>query len=42
VKKAIIDVTTMIECCMIMIGFGQEQEHYNRALNVIGLWRHVE
>jgi len=37
VKKAIIDDITMIECDMIMKGFGQVWEDDNHTLNVIEL-----
>jgi len=37
VKKVTIDDITMIECCMIMMGFRQLWEYDNHALNVMGL-----
>jgi len=42
VKKATVVDITMIECCMIMMGFWQVWEHDNHALNVMGLRGHVE
>jgi len=39
VKKAIIDEITMIECCMIMAGFGEVWEHDNPTLNVMEIVR---
>jgi len=42
VKKAIIDDITMIECGMIMTGFGQVWEHDNHTLNVMELRGHAK
>ena len=41
-KKAIIDDITMIECGMIMTGFGQVWEHDNHTLNVMELRGHAK
>jgi len=37
VKKVTIDDITMIECSMIMTGFGKVWEHDNPTLNVMKL-----
>jgi len=42
VKKATIDDITMVEYCIIMMGFRQVWEHDNHTLNVMELRGHAE